>query len=175
MNSTEQQQIFEKVYADNYNIIMRIAYRMTNSQAIAEELCQEAFVRYFERISSLPDGDQARYWLIRVVKNLGYNYEKRKGRGRKAYERYSQNSEISEENAGEKNILEEETIKIVQKALMQLPYKYRIVLVLKEYENLNYQEISRLLRISQNNVKVRVFRARNQLQRLIERENVYVS
>jgi RNA polymerase sigma-70 factor (ECF subfamily) len=55
-----------------------------------------------------------------------------------------------------------------------LPEKYRSVLVLKEYSGLTYQEIGKILRISESNVKVRVHRARVQLESMIQGEDVYV-
>jgi len=55
----------------------------------------------------------------------------------------------------------------VVEALEQLPENLRIVLVLKEYGELNYKEIGRALGISEGNVKVRVFRARERLSILL--------
>jgi RNA polymerase sigma-70 factor (ECF subfamily) len=67
-------------------------------------------------------------------------------------------------------VLQEETRSLVQQALDRLPYKLRSVLVLKEYADLGYREISRILGISEGNVKVRVFRARERLALLLEDE-----
>jgi RNA polymerase sigma-70 factor (ECF subfamily) len=58
----------------------------------------------------------------------------------------------------------------VLEALGQLPENLRIVLILKEYGELNYKEIGRALGISEGNVKVRVFRARERLAGLLEEE-----
>ena len=61
-------------------------------------------------------------------------------------------------------------------ALEKLPKNMREVLVLREYGDLNYKEIGKVLGITEGNVKVRMFRAREQLEKLIGgEENVYLS
>ena len=57
----------------------------------------------------------------------------------------------------------------------KLPENLRIVLILREYAELNYKEIGRVLGITEGNVKVRVFRAREQLAKLIGEDDVYMS
>ena len=55
-----------------------------------------------------------------------------------------------------------------------LPPKMKEVLVLREYGGLNYKEIGETLGITEGNVKVRVFRAREQLTKLIGEDDVYM-
>ena len=71
--------------------------------------------------------------------------------------------------------MKEETVTAVQSALNQLPEKLRMVLVLKEYGGLNYRDIGTILGISEGNVKVRVFRAREQLEKIFKEERHHVS
>ena len=75
---------FDKEYSILFPIIYKVSYRITGDQAISEDLCHEAFIKYYERHESLPDIDQVKYWLIRVVKNMSLNYEKRKSREKNA-------------------------------------------------------------------------------------------
>ncbi len=56
-----------------------------------------------------------------------------------------------------------------------MPHKLKTVLVLREYGDLSYKEIARILRITEGNVKIRVFRARNLLGEIMNQEEVYVS
>lgn len=167
---TEQ---FKAVYDEVFPIIMRVVHRMVGDLDVAEELCQEAFVRYYERMGSIPDQAQAKFWLIRVAKNLALNYEKRKGRERKAYERAYKEPRPREES-GETALLRDESYRAVQEALEVLPDNLRTVLVLKEYGNLTYKEIASTLGISEGNVKVRVYRARDRLARHLKEGDVYV-
>lgn len=170
-----KEEIFQSVYSDNMDLLLRIVRRITGCEAAAEDICQEAMIRYYDRIGSVPTGIEARYWLIRVVKNLAYNHEKRKERERRAYQKYLDNPEPREYPEGDREVLREETMELVQKALEKLPYKHRMVLVLKEYSEMNYKEIAKSLNISESNVKVRVFRARQQLAGLLKKDELYVS
>ena len=62
-----------------------------------------------------------------------------------------------------------------REALKKLPKNLREVLMLREYGDLNYKEIAKVLGITEGNVKVRVFRAREQLLKLIGEDDVFLS
>ena len=153
---------FRRLYETVFPILFRVAYRITTSEEAAEDLCQEAFFRFHEKNMVFPNPDEAKYWLIRVVKNAALNYAKRKVRERKAYQRAFREESRTEET-GENTFIKKETREEVKEALEKLPENLRIVLILKEYGELNYKEIGRSLGISEGNVKVRVFRARERL------------
>ncbi|MBN1686312.1 MAG: RNA polymerase sigma factor [Spirochaetales bacterium] len=165
---------FEYVYDITYPLLYRIAFRITGDENISEDLCQEAFIRYYKRVIPLPDQDQARYWLIRVVKNLAFNHEKRRGRELKANYKYSKEFN-SPTRSGETELLRNESARIVQRALKKLPFNLRTAIVLREYGDLSYRDIAKVLGISESNVKVRVFRAREQLKKHLDEEEVDVS
>jgi RNA polymerase sigma-70 factor (ECF subfamily) len=160
---------FNAEYAQLFPVIFRVAFRVTGDSGIAEDLCHEAFIKYYERHEPLPDTNQAKYWLIRVVKNMALNHEKRKSRERNAVSKLEKITPQYAESE-EKRVLEDELKSSVQAALNKLPPKLKMVLVLKEYGGLNYREIGAMLKISEGNVKVRVFRAREQLEKLFKDE-----
>jgi RNA polymerase sigma-70 factor (ECF subfamily) len=157
---------FRKLYETAFPILFRVACRITGNEGAAEDLCQEAFFRYYEKDIAFPNPEEAKYWLIRVVKNSALNYAKRKDRERKAYQRAFRENDRSPET-GEALLVKKETRQEVAEALEKLPENLRMVLVLKEYGELNYKEIGRALGISEGNVKVRVFRARERLAALL--------
>ena len=76
---------------------------------------------------------------------------------------------------GEQVLIESETMVSVQQALEQLPEKFRSIIILKEYSNMNYRDIGKTLGISEGNVKVRAFRARKKLEDILSMEGDYVS
>lgn len=160
---------FKLVYEHVYPILFRVVVRITGREDIAEEVCQEAFIKYFERMDHFPDADQAKYWLIRVAKNLALNSAKRSGRERRAYERAS-HEPPRPTVSGEDELIRRESEAEVQEALHRLPEKLRVVLVLKEFGRLNYKEIGTILGITEGNVKVRVFRARERLLAILEED-----
>lgn len=156
-----------KVYEALFPVLFRIAFHISGNRTKAEDICQEAFIKYFERSDPLPDLEQTKYWLIRVLRNLALNYEKKQSRETKAYERLLKSTPQHYES-GESEVLLQETRSIVQSSLNKLPYNLRIVLVLKEYADLGYKEIAKVLGISEGNVKIRVFRARERLWKLLD-------
>ena len=158
---------FRRLYDSAFPVIFRVAFRVTNSREAAEDLCQESFFRLYERNMVFPNPEEAKYWLIRVVKNASLNYAKRKERERKAYQRAFK-EDTRQEETGEGILVKKETSEEVKQALEKLPENLKMVLVLKEYAELNYKEIGRVLGISEGNVKVRVFRARERLAVILQ-------
>lgn len=176
MSSTEyaRRPSFDVVYETLFPIIYRVSLRVTGDREVAEDLCHEAFIKLMERSDLLPDLEQSKYWLIRVVKNLSLNHEKRRNRERTAYSKLTRLSAGVSESS-EKQMIKEETRADVQSALDALPYTLRAPLVFREYGELSYKEIGAILRISEGNVKVRIFRARERLGKALAEGDAYVS
>jgi len=161
---------FARTYERLFPVIFRIAYRITGDAGKAEDVAHDAFIKYYQRGIPFPDENQSKYWLIRVVRNIALNHEKRKARERNAFERLRKATPVAT-SSSEETYLQKEMEKEVQAALNLLPYKLRVVLVLKEYEGLTYREIGSIMGITEGNVKVRVFRGREKLERIFkERE-----
>ncbi|MDR0442719.1 MAG: RNA polymerase sigma factor [Treponema sp.] len=158
---------FRRLYDAVFPVLFRVAYRIANSKEAAEDLCQESFFRLYEKNMVFPNPEEAKYWLIRVVKNASLNYAKRKERERKAYQKAFR-EDTRQEETGEGLLVKKETQVEVQLALDKLPENLRMALILKEYTEMNYKEIGNVLGISEGNVKVRVFRARERLAALLK-------
>ena len=166
--------LFDVVYETLFPIIYRVSLHVSGDREIAEDLCHEAFIKLMERSEPLPDLAQSKYWLIRVVKNLSLNNEKRRNREKAAYGKLSRlNVGVSE--SSEKQVLRQEMRVTVQSALDALPYNLRAPLVFREYGDLSYKEIGAILGISESNVKVRIFRARERLEKALAEGDAYVS
>ena len=158
---------FRKLYNSAFPILYKVAYRIANNAEAAEDLCHDAFFRLYEKNMVFPNTQEATYWLIRVIKNAALNYAKRKERERKVYQRAFKEDHRQSET-GETLLVRKETKDEVLEALNKLPENLRIVLTLKEYNEMNYREIGQALGISEGNVKVRVFRARERLALLLD-------
>ncbi|ADN02760.1 RNA polymerase sigma factor [Spirochaeta thermophila] len=159
--------LFDRVYRHAFPVLYRVVYRITGDGHVAEEICQEAFIRYYPRMHKIQDTDEATYWLIRVARNLAYNHERRRTRERRALTSLFKEQPKVEESE-ESRLLKEEDSRMVRDAIMALPYNLRVPLVLREYEGFAYQEIAKALGISEANVKIRIFRARRRLAELLE-------
>lgn len=154
-------------------LLFRVSLRIAGNEEAAEDLCHDALIKMTEKDMQFPSVNDAKYWLIRVVKNGSLNYAKRKGRERRAYEK-ALKEDRREMDSGETTLLKEDAVTRVRDALEKLPENLRTVLQLKEYGEMNYKEIGRALGITEGNVKVRVFRAREQLAKLIGEDDVYM-
>ena len=185
---------FKTIYEENVDMLLRVALRISNSTEAAEDIVHDAFGKLVEKKLVFPSGNDAKYWLIRVVKNAAINYAKRKGRETRAYEKWwrSEASPVENVEAGaltiketgteagiqpsvEEDVLRDETARELRRCLSLLPEKLREVLVLKEYGGMNYKEIGKVLGISEGNVKVRAFRAREALLKRMKGEDSHVS
>lgn len=159
---------FNTIYDNYFETIIRIAYRFTGDLEAAEDLCQDTFVKYFERYGDKKDLDKALFFLIKIVKNLSINYERRKKIEYKIFRQYKNESATYENETALSGLVKKEQISDIQKALLLIPYKYRLPLILKEYENLSYKEISELTNSSISNVKILIHRAKNIFKEKIE-------
>ncbi|OJF77110.1 MAG: RNA polymerase subunit sigma-24 [Treponema sp. CETP13] len=164
---------FKKIYNATFQLLFKVSYRIVNDDDAAEDLVHDSMIKMHEKEMCFPSVDEAKYWLICVVKNASLNYAKRKTREKHAYERVLK-EESKKVESGETALLKKETRKKTVVALNKLPVNLKMVLVLREYAELNYKEIGRVMGISEGNVKVRVFRARAQLSKLIGEDDVYL-
>lgn len=164
---------FKKIYDATMQMLFKISYRIVNDEEAAEDLAHDSLIKANEKMLTFPSLNDAKYWLIRVVKNASLNFVKRKNRERKAYQKvlYESRSTVP---SGEIDLLKAESIKNAREALNKLPPKLREVLILKEYSDLNYKEIGKVMGITEGNVKVRIFRARKLLEEIIGAEDVFL-
>ena len=145
---------------------MHIVY----NQEIAEDLVQEAFERFYVKNISFPTMDEAKYWLLRVSKNLALNHIRRNKREIQLVEKVKKLPGVNFFDSS-KAVIEEEERRNVREAVNSLPENLRSVIQLKEYSGLDYKAIGKVLGISETNVKVRVHRARKKLEEILAAED----
>ena len=165
---------FRQVYDQVFPLLMRVAYHVTYNKDVAEDICQEAFIRFYDKDMIFPSENDAKYWLIRVTKNLAINHVKRKAREKSYLDKLKKTSKHITYKDASSSLMEKESKQLVRQAIEQLPEKYKMVIVLKEYAGMNYKQISSVLSISESNVKVRVYRARKELETMLNMEEVNV-
>lgn len=164
---------FKMLYDNLLNLLFRVAVRITGEEDSALDLVHDSLIKANEKAICFPSLNDAKYWFIRVTRNACLNYVERKKREKKAYQKAFY-EDTRKQDSGETELLKQDSIKKAKEALQQLPKKFRDVLVLKEYADMNYKEIAKVLKITQGNVKVRVFRAREMLFSLLGEADVYM-
>jgi RNA polymerase sigma-70 factor, ECF subfamily len=155
---------FMRSYQD---MVYTTAARVTGSEAQAQDIAQEVFVRAYEHFSALSGSPTAGGWLKTVATNLAINHL---NRYRKRWRMFSEMRAADDEYAAEiefevpdtllSDLSAEQRGVIVDAALRRLPEHQRLPLVLYHFEDLSYQEIAEKLGISLTKVKTDIRRAR---------------
>ena len=163
---------FRRIYDENYHLLIQVIMHIVYNIEIAEDLTQEAFERFYVKNMTFPGEDDARYWLIRVAKNLALNHVRRNKREIEMVEKVRHiPSAAVETHDGAEAAVEAENRREVRAAIEALPENLRMVIQLKEYSGLDYRSIAKVLGISETNVKVRVHRARKKLEEILSTED----
>ncbi len=163
---------FKRIYDDNYHLLIQVIMHIVYNIEIAEDLTQEAFERFYVKNMTFPSEDDAKYWLIRVAKNLALNHIRRNKREIEMVEKARQNPSSSVEmRDAAQAAVEADERRVVRNAIESLPENLRLVIQLKEYSGLDYKAIAKVLGISETNVKVRVYRARKKLEEALSTED----
>ena len=138
---------------------------LTDKKEDISDLTQEALLKMAKNISSLKDIKHFKSWLNRIVTNTYYDYIRKMP---KRYIEYDEKKidEIKDKvgcEPGEKCFFAE-IEKLIKTALLTLPQTLRLSLVLREYEGLSYEDISKITNTTLGTVKSRISRARLKLQ-----------
>lgn len=155
------QQAFEALVLRYQKMIFALAYRMTGSQADAEDLTQESFIAAFHQIDSFRGESKFSSWLYRIATNRCLNWRQRDVRRERAYENWGREREVS--SAAE---LDTDSLStLVQQALLKLDEKQRAAVILTTCEGMNHAEAARVLGCSETTVSWRIFAARRKLKK----------
>ncbi|HXU05441.1 MAG TPA: sigma-70 family RNA polymerase sigma factor [Polyangia bacterium] len=158
-----------------------VALRMLGSRADAEDIAQQAFVDAFNALDRFHgEGRQHAFstWLLRIAVNRSKDVLKSKRRTEEPLERDVDGSEAAfayDPPTPEANAFSDENRAQLEAALLSLPTKYREVLVLKDAEELSYEEIRAILQLPITTLKIRVVRARAMLREIIESQGLTAS
>jgi len=149
--------------------VLNLVYRTLGRSEDAEDIAQEAFVKAFLNIKKFKEESKFSTWLSKIVINLCMDKIREKANKEENLEEgvwltIPQSSYYSPEETVERLEIQER----IKKAVMSLPEELRIVFVLREFEDLSYQEISEMLDIPIGTVESRLYRARMKLRSLLK-------
>lgn len=167
-------QMFSRLI-DNYkNMVYNLAYRMSNNSQEAEDISQEAFLRAYQSLTRFNPSYKFSTWLYQITLNIIRDRFKKKGLNYVSLDTpiKTDDSEfypqpLDSTNDPEQIVARQEDARAVQQAINSLSLKYREVLVLRHLQDLSYIEISNILKLPQGTVKVRLYRAREQLRKIL--------
>lgn len=156
-------EILDQLYIRYYKSTLLYILSLCNDRAIAEDIVEDAFVKAYLSFSS--DYTSFQFWLLRVSKNLWIDYLRRQKRN---VNNKDLSLVIDEKCAPEENLLKNEWISTMYHCIWLLSPIEREVLMLHYFSNLPLREIALMLKATPGSIKTRIFRARQNLKKLME-------
>lgn len=150
--------------------IISFLYRYMHDMDSAEDLAQETFFKVYLKKDSYKETYKFSTWLFTIASNLAKT-ELRKLKRRKT----SSISDINEDGSSENIFVVEDNTKkssnneskILQKALSELEHDYKIIIILREIQELSYDVISKILQLPLGTVKSRINRGKLKLREIL--------
>jgi RNA polymerase sigma-70 factor (ECF subfamily) len=168
---------WEEIVTNFSRRIFNLAYRFTSSVEAAEDLTQEVFIRIYKTLDQYDakQGDLSN-WLMRLARNLiidDYRHRQRNPQNTMAdtVEDHTYHLRAVGTSA-QKEMERRELCANVQEGIDKLPGDLRTCVILRDIEELSYQEIVDVLKIPEGTVKSRINRGRIELAKILRRMRV---
>jgi RNA polymerase sigma-70 factor, ECF subfamily len=168
-HAAAKQECFGLEYIDG---LYGYALVLTRNHAEAEDLVQEAYVRALPAQGRLRAGSNIKGWLFTILRNLWLNEQRSRRITSRVLEIDMDGGTASRASAHSSNSHEIYVRKVemerVRSAIRKLPVEFREIILLREYEDLSYQEIANVLDCPLGTVMSRLARGRSKLRTLLE-------
>ncbi len=152
--------------------ILAFIYHMlksANLEMMAEDLCSETFYKAYKSLHSFREVDASfSTWLYTIARNTVLSELRKQKAGHVPLEESGYTPVAPSTMVPEHAVLRGERVQMVRDAIDQLPEKQRSALILREYDQLDYQEIADILCQSVSSVKSLLFRARASVKTRLE-------
>ena len=147
--------------------LFRLALRTTFDRAEAEDVVQDTMIRVWNKREEWTQFGSIEAYCLTVAKNLAIDRSQKKE---------AQNVELTPEMEEESEIsgpydqlVNNERMSIIHRLINELPEKQRLIMQLRDIEGESYKEIAKILNLTEEQVKVNLFRARQKVkQRYLE-------
>jgi RNA polymerase sigma-70 factor (ECF subfamily) len=165
---------YETLITEFQQPVYNLVSRLLNDPADASDVVQEVFLKVFRKIGAFRGESSLKTWIYRIAVNEAYNYQRWFNRHRR--------QEVGLEGEDEGSLsyfqklsdpgrspfdsaAESEQHALVEAALEQLNPTFRAAVVLRDIEELSYEEIAEILRVALGTVKSRILRGREALRK----------
>ncbi|UMZ72559.1 RNA polymerase sigma factor [Natranaerofaba carboxydovora] len=169
-----QLEAYEKLIKKYENKVYSLCYRYSGNYDDANDLAQEAFIKVFNSIDKFKGKSAFSTWLYRVTANVCLDEMRKKKKTPISIDKPQETEEgevyfnLPDQKYNPEIIAEKNDLKqLVHKGISKLPKEQRIIIILREMEELSYEEISEVLEISIGTVKSRLNRARKNLKEIL--------
>lgn len=170
---------FEQLFLRHRTMVYRFVYQMVPRRDDAEDIVQEVFVRAYQNLDRYRDEARFTTWLLRIATNLGTDRARMANR-RQHLEQQEAKGALAWMTVGDtddpvENLEADERKLALRKALMALPEHHRTMIILRDIEERDYEDIASIMNCTVGGAKLRVLRARRALKDrllpLLEGEN----
>lgn len=169
--SIEDLDYFSCLYERYERKLKRYIYKISNfNDEEAEDILQNAFVNIWRNINSFDDSLKLSSFLYRIVHNETISQWRKIKSSDKIKESYNSENYFEDESIFDEEENNQKTE--INKILNQMSLKYKEVLVLKFLENMDYEEISNILKIPEGTVATRINRAKKAFVKIAEQDNI---
>ena len=138
------------------NVMYRLALRITLNSQEAEDVVQDVIVKVWGMHDQMDAVTNLEAYIMRMTRNIALDRQKLKANNTESIE----GIDFASENSIEKNIEKEERLQSIRDVMSQLPEKQRTAMQLRDFEGRNYKEIAQVMDVTEDQVKVYIFRAR---------------
>ncbi|MEG0585124.1 MAG: sigma-70 family RNA polymerase sigma factor [Christensenellaceae bacterium] len=145
--------------------IYNIAYKFMRNTHDAQDAAQEAIIKMYANLSKFHFNASFSTWMYRVVANTCLDLL-RKQKSSVPIEDYA-DFMISKEGNPDEKAINHELRHNIRQALKLLPQKYMEIIVLRDVQGLSYEEVSKILKLSDGTVKSRLSRGRQKLKNIL--------
>ena len=164
---------WEEIVRVYHGRIYNLAYRYSRNAALSEDLTQEIFLKVYQSLSSFrPEVGSLINWILKVSRNLIIDHyrQSRKMQSAGGSDIIDQLDFGDSRQKDALNVLEkEQTARLVWECLAALTPELREAVILRDLEELTYQEIEQILRVPEGTVKSRINRGRIELAKVVYR------
>lgn len=160
---------FEVLVQTYQNSVYRLALRMCGNAHDAEEVAQEAFVAAWKGLPNFRGESKFSSWLYQLTSHAAVDFLRREKRHR-GTEPIEEQVHLAAEGTPAEAAEAAELQAAVQQALQELSPEHREIFLLRQMQQLSYDEIGQLLGLGSGTVKSRLNRAKKQLQQNLLRQ-----
>jgi len=174
----KDERAFELLIRRHQRTVFAIVYKLAPDWDNHADLAQEVFIRMWRNIKSLKNPRAFRSWMTQIATNLFYDELRKRPRQLRVISMdepmtYEDNEDgvtrdIEDKAAGPEELLHRQELQmVVHDAMRQLPEQFRTAIVLREVQQLSYEEIATITGTELGTVKSRIARARSKVQEII--------
>ena len=172
---TAYEELIERYEQPVYSMV----YRLLGNQTDACDVVQEVFLKVFRGVGSFREQSSLRTWIYRIAVNEAHNHRRwfvRHCRREVSLEKEGTEQECRVDLAQDPGpspydqTLDKETRVLVERALTRINPLFRTAVVLRDIQNMSYEEIAEILQISLGTVKSRILRGREALKRELSQQ-----